>query len=568
MVSDSLYVNHQTSYNYAPMGKDKHVHSEGLAIGRLYSRVAQIIIVGAGPVGLGLAIELGQRGIRCKIIERNASISMVPKGQNLTQRTMEHFHFWGAEQQLRAARTIPPAYGIGGVTAYETLLGEYSYDWLQRELVRPYYFTDNERLPQYATEKVLRERVAELPALEAWYGWSAEAVGQDEHGVWAEIAGADGIHREVLRAEYLIGCDGSRSNVRQLSGITQSCNSHDKRMALLVFRSVGLNALLEQFPGKSYFNVLHPDLDGYWQFFGRVDLDGTWFFHAPVPPGTTKDNFDFARLLRSAVGAPFEIEVDYIGFWDLRFAVADTYGSGRIFIGGDAAHSHPPYGGYGINTGLEDAANLGWKLAAVLGGWGGPELLNTYTEERKPVFESTAGDFIEKAILKDKAFLRAFDPRRNRAAFEAEWNARRSGAKDEVGTFEPNYEGSSIVWGTPGAKCGARGRHCTDARPGHHLAPLILEPGRNSFTELGDGFCLIECGGEEASCRAFATAARELGIPLKIIAAGMHAGQAYGATLVLVRPDQFVAWTSQCTPAPAHAILARAAGRFTRTDIG
>ena len=100
----------------------------------------------------------------------------IPKGQNLTQRTMEHFHFWGVEKDVRAARTIPREYGIGGLTAYGTLLGDYSYDWLQRELVRPFYFTDNERLPQYAMEAALRRRVAELASVQTLYGWSAEDV--------------------------------------------------------------------------------------------------------------------------------------------------------------------------------------------------------------------------------------------------------------------------------------------------------------------------------------------------------------------------------------------------------
>src|SRR5687768_18561623 len=116
----------------------------------------QVIIVGGGPFCMGLAIDLGQRGIRCVVVERYTSPQPIPKGQNLTQRTLEHFYFWGIEQDLRAARTIPKEYGIGGLTAYGTLLSDYTYDWMQRELVRPYYFTDNERLPQYTTEAVLR----------------------------------------------------------------------------------------------------------------------------------------------------------------------------------------------------------------------------------------------------------------------------------------------------------------------------------------------------------------------------------------------------------------------------
>jgi 2-polyprenyl-6-methoxyphenol hydroxylase-like FAD-dependent oxidoreductase len=319
-------------------------------------RSTQVIIVGGGPVGLALAVALGQRGIRCALVERNLAISPIPKGQNLTQRTMEHFHFWGVEARLRAARTIPSEYGIGGVTAYGTLLGDYSYDWLQRELVRSYYFTDNERLPQFATEKVLRERAAELATVELLFGWSAEGIHQDDQGIWLDITRAGSSGRDVLCGDYLVGCDGSRSFVREWVGGTQTRSDHDKQMALLVFRSDGLSRLLKRFPGKSYYNVLHPDLKGYWQFFGRVDLEARWFFHAPVPAGATKDTVDFTRLLYAAVGAPFDVAFEHIGLWDLRFAISDTYQCGKIFIAGDAAHSHPPYGGYGINTGFEDGA--------------------------------------------------------------------------------------------------------------------------------------------------------------------------------------------------------------------
>lgn len=522
---------------------------------------AQVIIVGAGPVGLGLAIELGQRGVRCVLIERHTYPQPIPKGQNLTQRTLEHFHFWRAEQELRAARTIPREYGIGGMTAYGTLLSGYQYDWLERQLVRPFYFTDNERLPQYATEAVLRRRLAQLAAVESLYGWNVEAVLQDESGVRVVAAQRSGDQRCELQAEYLVGCDGSRSTVRDASGITQTRTDHDRLMVLLVFRSTELHELLRRFPNKSFFNVLHPDLKGYWQFFGRVDLGSTWFFHAPVPFGTTRENFDFKSYLHRAVGAPFAVEFEHIGFWDLRIAIADSYRNRQIFIAGDAAHSHPPYGGYGINTGLEDAANLGWKLSAALQGWAGERLLDSYGEERRPVFESTAQDFIEKAIRNDRDFLERFDPTLDPAAFGREWSVRQSGARSEVREFEPNYQGSSIVWGPPGSRCSAVGSHEFTARAGHHLAPHKGSSGRDIYEELGEGFTLLDLQAPAATVRALQECAQARAVPLKIIRdSNPETRSFYGAAAVLVRPDQFVAWTSAEHQAAGEEILLRAIG--------
>ena len=511
---------------------------------------------------MGLAIELGQRGVRSLVVERYAEPQRVPKGQNLTQRTVEHFYFWHAEQELRAARTIPKGYAPGGLTTYGTLLGDYSHDWLQRELVGDYYYTANERLPQYATEGVLRHRANQVPAIQLRYGWTAERVEQDGTGVAVEIRERDAAAREVLRGKYLVGCDGSHSIVREGAGITQTLAAHDRRMVLLVFRSPELQELIaRRLPARSYFIVLHPDHLGYWQFLGRVDLEGRWFFHGPVPPGTTRDNFDFRQYVIDAVGAHFPMDVEHVGFWDLRVAVADTYRAGRIFIAGDAAHSHPPYGGYGINMGLEDAVNLAWKLAADIGGWNGTRLLDSYSEERHPVFASTSREFIESAIQRDRDFLAAFSPDRDRAAFERAWELRREGARADIDLFEPHYEGSSIVWGPPGAACSAVGGHAFAARAGHHLAPVRLGSGRNVYEELGSDFTLLAFDADPADVRAFADAAAALHIPLKTIEDDLSGErERYEARLILVRPDQFVAWTAAEAPDDPAAVLRRAIG--------
>nr|WP_246405649.1 FAD-dependent monooxygenase [Modestobacter versicolor] len=504
-----------------------------------------------------MAIGLGQLGVRCAVVERRAEPQPVPKGQNLTQRTMELMRAWGVEDRVRAGRTIPVEHGSRGLTAYGTLLGEHTHEWLRRSAVRRFYATDNERLPQYATERALRERVAELPEVAVHHGWRVEDVQQDDAGVRVRARDAAG---EVLEvdAEYAVGCDGSRSVVREAAGITQHGTDHEQLMVLLVFRSSRLEDLVARHPGTSFFNVLHPDLAGYWQFLGRVDAGGTWFFHAPVAPGTDDRSTDFRPLLWAAVGAEFDVDVEHVGFWDMRFSLADRYRQGRLLLAGDAAHSHPPYGGYGINTGFEDAANLAWKLAGTLQGWGGPGLLDSYDAERRPVFASTRDDFIARSIEVDGEFLATYDPVADPAAFEAAWAARAPAAAAEVATYEPHYEGSPVVVGGGPGRPGARGRHEVRARPGHHLAPQPEGTDVDLFDQLtGGGFVLLRAGTAGGELVA---AAGRASVPLRVVDVPAEVREAYGADLVLVRPDQFVAWVGDACP-DADAVVATATGR-------
>ncbi len=206
---------------------------------------------------------------------------------------------------------------------------------------------------------------------------SRKPIAQDADGVRVTCAEDGGDGRETLQAEYVIGCDGGHSTVREQAGIERSGADFNELMVLALFRSRELHEKLKRFPPRSTYRVLHPDLKGYWQFFGRVDVGESWFFHSPVPANTTRDNYDFHGLLQKAAGFPFAADFDYVGFWDLRIAVAEKYQVGRVFIAGDAAHSHPPYGAYGLNNGLDDVVNLGWKLAAKLKGWGSDALLQT-----------------------------------------------------------------------------------------------------------------------------------------------------------------------------------------------
>ncbi len=521
----------------------------------------QVIIVGGGPVGVALAVELGLRGISCVLVERRITPQLIPKGQNLTQRSMEHFHHWGVADEVRAARMLPADYPMSGIISYRDLNNEYWYAPPLREIVNSYYFEKNERLPQYLVENVLRKRMAQLGNVESRFGWTAEKIEQNDATARVTVAQTDDATRHVLEADYVVGCDGGHSIVRRQIGIERSGADFDQIMVLALFRSRELHEKLKRFPPRSTYRVLHPDLKGYWQFFGRVDVGERWFFHSPVPADTTRDNYDFFALLQKAAGFPFACDFDYVGFWDLRIAVAESYQVGRVFIAGDAAHSHPPYGGYGLNNGLDDVANLGWKLAAKLKGWGNDALLQTYTQERRPIFKETGEDFIEAGIRKDAAFLARFSPEKDRTEFERAWKEHQGAAAPRVLTYEPHYEGSPIVFGPPDGASSARGSHTFEARAGHHLPPQLLSSGRNVFEELGPDFTLFAFDVENPVLEAFARGATALGVPLKLVRDSYRDGRkAYAASLILVRPDRYIAWTGNSAPVDAATIIGKAAG--------
>ncbi|HXE27098.1 MAG TPA: FAD-dependent monooxygenase [Stellaceae bacterium] len=522
----------------------------------------QVIIIGGGPVGVGLAVNLGLRGISVALVERRVGLSNIPKGQNLSPRTLEHFYFWGCVDQLRAERLMPRPYPISGITAYGSLMSDYWFAPPQREITRPYYFQDVERLPQYLSEKVLRGKMETLPNVETRFGWRALSIEQDEKGVRLAISEEGGSGGETLEGDYLVGCDGARSLTREQIGIDRGGADFEQLMVLAVFRSKELHEGLKRFPGRSTYNVLRPEYKGYWQFFGRIDVGEGWFFHSPVPAGTTTDNYDFHGLIQNVAGFPFKAEFDHVGFWDLRVAVAERYQVGRVFIAGDAAHSHPPYGGFGLNNGLEDVVNLGWKLEAQLKGWGSDKLLQSYSEERHPIFKETGEDFIAGRIEWDRQFLDRYSPERNREEFERAWAERKAGISDRLMTYEPNYEGSPVIAGPPGGKTTAHGDHSYESRAGHHLAPQMLSSGKNVFEELGQGFALLAFGASDADAAAFTEAARALNLPLKVIRDTQAGGrEAYKAKLTLVRPDQYVVWCGNSAPADTRSLLAKAVGR-------
>ena len=520
-----------------------------------------VVIVGGGPVGVGLALELGQRGVTCVVVERRIGLHNIPKGQNLTSRTMEHFYFWGVVDQMRATRIMPKEVPAAGVTAYKNMMSEHWFILPGREVTNKYYFQANDRLPQYEMERVLRARIASLSGIDTRWGWSARAVEQDANSVRVTVQQEGTGATEILEADYAVGCDGGHSIVREAIGIDRPGEDHDQLMVLAVFRSKELHEGLSRYPVRSTYRVLTPELKGYWQFLGRIDVGEGWFFHSPIPNDVDRASYDVHPLLEKFAGFQFKAEYDHVGFWDMRLVVAERYQAGRVFIAGDAAHSHPPYGGYGVNNGLEDATNLGWKLAAKIQGWGSDGLLASYSEERRPIFKETAEDFIAGRMAIEGEVMEKYAPENDLAAFAKAWASLNEDGSSRLGAYAPHYEGSPVVIGPPGAKSSAHGRHIFEALPGHHLPPQTLSTGRNVYEEIGAGFALLAFDADAAAVASFEVAAADLGVPFKLIRDTCAGGrEAYKAKLVLVRPDQYVVWAGDTPALPPREILARAAG--------
>ena len=443
------------------------------------SKRYQVVIVGGGPVGVALAVELGLRGISCALVERRLEPQLIPKGQNLTQRSMEHFHSWGVADEVRAVRMLPPEFPMSGIVSYRDLNNEYWYAPPLREIVNSYYFEPNERLPQYLVENVLRKRLAQIGSVEARFGWTAETIEQDASSVRVTIA-KDGA-KEILEADYVVGCDGSHSTIRRQIGIERSGADFDQIMVLALFRSRELHEKLKRFPPRSTYRVLHPDLNGYWQFFGRVDVGERWFFHSPVPANTTRDNYDFHALARKSRGLPVRGRVRLCRLLgSAHRGRRDLSGRPRLHrrrrraLASAVRRLRPQQRARRRRQSrLEARREIARAGAATRCCRATPK--SGGRSSRRPARISS-----RPAFRRDADFLARYSPEHDRAEFERAWKEHAGAAAPRVLTYEPHYEGSPVVFGPPGAASSASGvSHLQGPRrPSSAAATAVLRPKR------------------------------------------------------------------------------------------
>jgi 2-polyprenyl-6-methoxyphenol hydroxylase-like FAD-dependent oxidoreductase len=518
-----------------------------------------VIIAGAGPVGLGLACDLGLRGIDCLVVEKRDGAVTVPKMSMVSARTMETCRRWGIAKAVRGA-VWPDSHSYDFVYC-ESLRG--------REIVRVKGPSHLERgrldfspegnchCPQIYFDPILAARTRTLPSVTLAYQTRLDGFSQDADGVTARLTGlADG-HRRSVRARYLVGCDGPAGIVRQTLGIGLSGIGVVAQSTNIYFRSLELAGLHDK---------------GWARFYRVIDATGCWAELIPI------DGKELWRLtifedasggadpdgrLRNMAGGAFPYEILSVSTWERREAVANTYGEGRVFIAGDAAHECSPTGGFGMHTGLEEAVNLGWKLAAMIEGWGGPALLASYQIERQPIA-------VRNVALATRAFTNVADIPGWRDGGEiapsgtADPAALRRWREQPIhlsprehGKIQYAYEGSPICVadGTPEPVYEPL-RYVASTRPGTRAPHAWLPDGRSTLDLYGDGFVLLRLGQDPPDAGALLAAARSRGVPMRTHAIPDAAIAAqHERALVLVRPDSHVGWRADHCPADPIPVI-------------
>lgn len=511
-------------------------------------------------MGLATAVELGRRGIRCVVIEPRETVSRArPRCKTVSVRTMEHLRRWGLADELRKRAPLPFEWSQDIV--FCTSLAGHELSRFTGVLGLAHdgdrYPEPGQQAPQFVLEDLLRETVASLDSCVLATGWSVTGLIQKPDAVEVSVVDSTG-NLAVITAEYVVGADGARSVVREAIGSAYVGEQALRPNFGMLFRAPRLWDHIPHGPAVQYWtvNARTPGI------VGPLDLNGTWWI---VAFGVDRDaGMDRGHeLIRDAIGTDTDVEILSTDPWTARMQLVDRVSNGCVFLVGDAAHLNPPFGGHGLNTGVGDAVDLGWKLAAVLTGWGGPRLLDSYAAERRPIQDRvideaaanmkvlstdlTTADLDSDGDVGVKA--RALAHERIQETKRAEFYA----LDLVLGT---GYDNSPIIVSESSQGPG---------RPGYRLPHVWLRDGVSLYDELGAGLTLLvfdggTTTGSDAVTR-FRTAAEERQVPLKIL--DLQRGDLrdrYGSEMVLVRPDQYVAWSADTAPTDPGWILDRARG--------
>src|SRR5712671_71013 len=532
-----------------------------------------VLIVGAGPIGLALAGDLGWRGNACTLIEKTDGVIDHPKMDLIGVRTMEFCRRWGIADWVRDAPypgDYPQDYiWLTALTGFE--LGRERFPGRAFEACPQESPQKRERVPQDMSDPIIKRFATSIPSVTLHH--NTELVGFADKGTHVVASVRDTLNGETreIEASYLIGTDGGGSFVREQLKIGMSGHPSLTYTTNVIFRCPNFSELHDK--GKGYrFIFIGPE--GTWLTI--VAINGGDRFRMSIvgtPDKVTHTEADIHAALKRAMGKDFDYEILSVMRWVRRELVADSYGRGRVYLAGDSVHLTSPTGAMGMNTGMQDAVDLGWKLDAVLKGWAGPGLLSTYEYERKPVAVrniKASTDNLERMLAPrttHKPPPEVFQPGpKGDAARKAygDWYTELMSHEWFMNGYHLGYryDDSPIVVpdGTPAPPL--EGRTYTQvARPGARAPHVWLANGRSTLDLYGRGFVLLRLGADAPAGEGLQRAARERRVPLEVVAIeAPDVLQAYERRLVLVRPDGHVAWRADAEPADAHAIIDRVRG--------
>ncbi|HSZ20675.1 MAG TPA: FAD-dependent monooxygenase [Candidatus Acidoferrum sp.] len=530
-----------------------------------------VLIVGAGPVGLTLALDLGRRGVPCTLIERNTTSIQLPKMERCNARTMEIYRRLGISEQVRDAG-LPRDAPMDVFLALSMMdpplahlpcpsVAEAAAEIAARNdggLLEPYQL-----ISQYTLEPLLRSIVEKIPNVTVRFGCELISFTQNANSVTAVVQ-AHNDAEETIRASYLAACDGGSSIVRKQLGIPLQGDGNIRKLRQALFRCDDLYERIPMGKGRHYHVAEGP----LFPFLILQDSTRHWTLHAAA-----SSDAEMAEIFKKSLAMPIEFAMLSVNEWTQHLLCAERYGEGRVFIAGDAAHLVIPTGGLGMNTGVGDAVDLSWKLAATLAGWGGPQLLSSYEAERRPI-----------GLRNVKASRAAMTGRLGwRAAYQPNIRDNTPGGAatrdmmaalfdteqrkvTEISGIEAGYRyvDSPIVWREPGdGPDPDNPSYVPTTWPGARLPHVWLSDGMALHDRLGPGYTLLRLGGTHVDTSSLVRSFHELRAPLEVLeVAAERARDIYQYDLLLVRPDLHVVWRGNELPQDAAKFAMAATGRL------
>ncbi|WP_300400424.1 FAD-dependent monooxygenase [Nocardioides sp.] len=527
-----------------------------------------VVVAGAGPTGFTLAIDLGQRGVRVLLVEKDPTTKQFPKMDRSNARTMEIFRRLGFVDRVRElgypADNPMDVFVVTRLVDPPLTMLEYPSVAEHREVIaaatdgseplEPYQLVSQNDL-----EPLLREVAEATQGVTVRFGCELVGFAQDDDGVDVVLRTAAG--DESVRAGYLAGCDGGASPVRKQLGIKLAGRGNLIEQRQVTFRSEGLYDSIKMGKGRHYY---------------VADLQGAVFIvqgsrthitlNAQLPPEA-----DLEAEVRSRIGFETDVELVNSTTWRLHLLLAERYRDRRVFLAGDAAHLVIPTGGLGMNSGVGDAVDLAWKLAGTVHGWGGPGLLDSYEPERRRVGErnvrasgwAAEGLGLWRALVTADVAEATSEGERVRAEVAAAAQVHQRRVHEMIGVeLGYSYAGSALVAHEPGEERDSDWETTTytpHTRPGVRVPHVWRKDGSAVQDVVGRDFTVLDLTGR-AALEPLVDAFADLGAPLSVVTSDEpDVRAAYGCSLLLLRPDLHVAWRGKALPGDPAAVAGLAA---------